>query len=166
MMRTASAPDLSFGSEGFVDPGAAHVRRIPQCFRSHRAMAHLVANNPQLFEPRTNRVEDNVAQWYPANRRPTWVNAWQYQKRQLLRDREQAAVARHAATMSSPDMRMTKTSPEAVWKQMMRPPAGSRVPSGSFPNSFGYSNGLVLEDPFYDTVLQPTPGTTQRSGFY
>jgi hypothetical protein len=164
MMRTTSAPDLMGMDVGH----SPYVRRIPQCFRSHRAMAHLVASNPNLFEPRTNRVEDNVAQWYPASRRPTWVNAWQYQKRQLLRDREQAAVARHAAMVSAPDMRMTKTSPEAVWKQMMRPPAGSRVPSGSFPNSFGYSNGLVLEDPFYDTKLDPggSAMSTHGSGFY
>jgi hypothetical protein len=131
-------------------------RRIPQCFRTHRAMTSLVASCPNLFEDRTTRIEDNVMQWYPATQRPTWVTAWQYQKRQLLRDRETTAQARHASLMASPDMQMSKTSPEAIWKQMLQPPAGSRVPSGAFPHSFGFSNGLVLEDPYYDRILAPS----------
>lgn len=152
MAQTGSSyPELP----GLTNAWPTNARRIPQCFRTHRAMAPLVASCPDLFEDRTTRIEDNVMQWYPATQRPTWVTAWQYQKRQLLRDRETTAQARHASLMANPDMQMSKTSPEAVWKQMTRPPAGSRVPSGSFPHSFGYSNGLVLEDPYYDRILAP-----------
>jgi len=163
----SSFPDLRGMSEaGMTNAWPASVaRRIPQCFRTHRAMAPLVASCPDLFEERRTHIEDNVMQWWPADKRPPWVGAWQYQKRQLLRDREQTAKARHAELVSKPDMEMSKTSPEAIWTQMLRPPAGSRVPQGAFPNSFGYSNGLVLEDPYYDRLLAPQLRTAPGSSY-
>merc|ERR1719409_334921 len=92
MLTSQSLPDLR--GYGAAMAPAPDRRRIPQCFRSHRAMAPLVAASPALFEPRTTRIEDNVAQWYPAEQAPRWVTAWQYQKRQLLRDRDAAAIRR------------------------------------------------------------------------
>lgn len=107
-------------------------------------MGALSLENPALFEERQEGVlEDTIMQWYPAESRPKWVTYKAYQRRELRpwaeRGRELGGVKRNSRNMDLQDK---------ITRQILLPPAGSRVGSGAFPNGFDFSAGRTMDDFF------------------